>query len=72
MNRSEQVYSAFCEYAASRLESGEPLDPKELEQIVKFLKDQGIQEPTEVKESEVNPTLAKSFRNLQLQRQENG
>ncbi len=71
MNASQKVFIAFCDYAVARLDSGQ-VDPKELEQFVKFLKDQGIQEPQDIPESDVNPTLAKSFAMLSDQRSEAG
>jgi hypothetical protein len=72
MTRAEEVYQAFCEYASKRLETakatGEPVDPKEVEQFVKFLKDQAITEGPEIVGSTVSPSvLALSKQNLAKQ-----
>lgn len=67
MTKAEQVFAAFCDYIIKELQGGEPLDPKALEQIVKFLKDQGIQEPADIPKEDINPTLLKAAQNLKLQ-----
>lgn len=65
--KAEQVFASFCDYIVSQLESGDTLDPKALEQIVKFLKDQGVVEPADIPEADINPTLLKAAKNLKLQ-----
>ena len=67
MTKAEKVFASFCEYICQRLDGEETLDPKELEQIVKFLKDQGIQEPADIPESDINPTLLKAAKHLRMQ-----
>jgi hypothetical protein len=62
MTRTEELYLAFCEQGIARLTSGKPLDPKELEVYVKFLKDQNVLETPEVKEGDVNPDVLKRFK----------